>query len=106
VAVEGAEFGNPRRRWRADFDFNSANYRFSVTDPYIRDRYPKDGDYSFAEAIVCVSLAQYDDGYAYKLVAGVLTPERAGEKPCPASIPLVTRTIRLKSCSVSSGSTR
>jgi len=76
VAVEGARFGNPRRRHRARFEFDNAPYRLSVTDPYIADHYPQDGDYPIPGAILCVSLALYDDGFAYKLVAGVLTPER------------------------------
>ncbi len=77
--TEGANFGDPRRRVRARFTLHNIPYNLSVTDPVIKREYlaKPDGEYPIPEALLCVSLAEpHTDGYAYKIVATVITPQR------------------------------
>lgn len=80
VVTEGQEFGNPRRRVRAQFTLNGHHYNMFVTDPVVERFYlaQADGQYSLEHVVLCVSLAGLHDGYAYKLAAAVITPNRAG----------------------------
>jgi hypothetical protein len=73
VAIEGAEFGNGKRRVRGHFTLNGAEYWLSVTDPVVERQYlaGKDGEYKVGDAILCISLGEPYGGYAYKLIAGV-----------------------------------
>ncbi len=73
VAVEGAEFGNGKRRVRGHFTLNDAQYRLSVTDPVVERQYlvGGNGEFKVGKAILCVSLGEPYQGYAYKLIAGV-----------------------------------
>jgi len=79
VSAEGAAFGNFKRRVRAYFKHRGRRYAFAVTDPFIEHAYlaQVDGRYAVDQAFVCVSLAKVWDGFAYKLVAAIVTPERA-----------------------------
>jgi hypothetical protein len=75
VGQEGADFGNPRRRVRADFSYANARYRLIVTDPLAERRFlsAQDGEFSIDHALLCISLAElHSDGYAYKLVASLI----------------------------------
>ena len=76
VAVEGAEFGNGKRKVRACFSLNREFYRVAITDPVVERRYlaREDGTYDVGEAVLCVSLGELYDGYAYKLVAAIFLP--------------------------------
>lgn len=74
---EGYE-GNPaRRRLRARFSVRGNSYLLSVTDPEIEEEYlPKgDGTYPIGNAALCISLAEVWNGFAFRVVASVLTPE-------------------------------
>ena len=73
VAIEGAEFGNGKRRVRGRFSLNGAQYYLSVTDPVVERQYlaGKDGKFAVGHAILCVSLGEPYQGFAYKLIAGV-----------------------------------
>ncbi len=73
VAVEGAEFGNAKRKVRGHFTLNGAQYLLSVTDPVVERQYLAggNGEFNVGTAILCVSLGEPYQGYAYKLIAGV-----------------------------------
>ncbi len=78
VAVEGAGFGNPKRKVRAQFSFNENSYTIAITDPVIEREYlaRENGEYPIETAILCLSIGEPYQGYCYKLVAAVITPGR------------------------------
>lgn len=82
VETEGARFGNPKKRMRAEFRFADEEYKLGVTDPAMRDKYwsrlgeHKLGDGSF----LCVSLGEIYYNHAYKIVAAVITPIKSKSK--------------------------
>jgi len=78
VQTEGAEFGNPRRRVRANFTHQGVEYRLIVTDPVAERAFlaKPDGRYPMITAYLCVSLGEaHTDGYCYKLVAAVISQQ-------------------------------
>jgi hypothetical protein len=79
VATEGGDFGPRRRRVRAELQLGRHSYRLAVTDPWIEQQLFAGGQVrGIDEALVCVSLGEVFHGYAYKLAATVITPDRAG----------------------------
>jgi hypothetical protein len=80
VASEGGDFGPPRRRVRARFKLCGDSYCFVVTDPPVeREHLAKgDGETAVSPVLLSVSLGEVFNGYAYKLVASVITPQRTG----------------------------
>jgi hypothetical protein len=83
VAVEGAQFGDPKRRVRACLSMSGHEYAFAVTDPQVEIEYlaKPDGRYRIKEALITVSLGEVFHGFAYKLTAAVITPQRFGRRP-------------------------
>jgi hypothetical protein len=79
VGPESQYGGGSRRRVRASFTLNGNRYNFVVTDPWIEARYfgGNDGRFEISGAWLCISLAEIINGSATKLVATVLTPDRA-----------------------------
>lgn len=78
VLAPSADFGNPKRRVQAAFRFNGIPYKLRVTDPLIERIYLQkpDGDYRVGECYATISLGEpHTDGYCYKLVAALLTPD-------------------------------
>ena len=75
VAIEGAAFGNPRKRVRADFTHNGSRYWLAVTDPVVEAKYlaGEIGTFEVGKALLCVSLGEPYKGYAYKLVAAIMS---------------------------------
>jgi hypothetical protein len=74
VAIEGAQFGQPRRKLRASFSCGDHMYCLSVTEKLYMSK--DNGNYPIDDALLCVSLATFkQDGNAYKLVAGVILPK-------------------------------
>lgn len=75
------DFGNMKPIVRSSFEYGGHEYKLDVTDPeYERACLEKGtGEYHLKSVIACVSLAElHTDGYAYKLVASIITPKRAG----------------------------
>lgn len=70
-----------RRRVRAHFTLECQSYRLSVTDPEIEEEYLQkgNGDYDLGEAALCVSLAEPWMGFAFRVVASVITPGRISD---------------------------
>lgn len=82
VFAPSAAFNNPKRRVQGDFTYLGTQYRVWVTDPVVERHYlaQADGTYEVGECYVTMSLGERaDDGYCYKLIAAVITEERAAE---------------------------
>jgi hypothetical protein len=78
VFSSGAALGKPQRRVLAVFSYGGVEYGFWVTDPYIESKYlaSRDGEYHLDECFVTVSLGESFEGYCYKLIATIITPDR------------------------------
>nr|WP_221234836.1 hypothetical protein [Sphingomonas aerophila] len=76
VSVEGAAFGNGKRRVRGYFTYRQAPYLLSITDPRYEARYLAlpDGRHQIGQALLCISLGEPYQGHAYKLIAAVIRP--------------------------------
>lgn len=72
VAIENPSFTN-KKTVRGYFTYSGIKSAFSITDPAIRSAYISraEATYSVGQAILCVSLGEPFNGYAYKLIAGV-----------------------------------
>jgi len=68
-----------KRQVRAKFDLNAQHYNLVVTDPEIERQYLKlqDGEYPISGALLGISLGEIFEEYAYKLIASIITEERA-----------------------------
>ncbi|MFL5347915.1 MAG: dual OB domain-containing protein [Hyalangium sp.] len=80
VFAPGASFGDSKRRVQGKFYYNKILYELWITDPLVEKQYlaESDGEYEVGESYVTVSLGEMNkDGYCYKLVAGLVTPDRA-----------------------------
>lgn len=78
VQREAGYEGRPsRKRVRGRFEYHGRTYMLSVTDPWIDDDYLTRGEGTFQieNAILCISLAGVWNGYAFRLVASVITPD-------------------------------
>jgi hypothetical protein len=78
VQTEGTEFGNPRRRVRANFTYQGVKYSIVITDPIAERTFlaKPDGRHPLRSTYLCVSLGEaYTDGYCYKLVAAVISKQ-------------------------------
>lgn len=78
VQREAGYEGRPsRKRVRGRFRYQGRSYILSVTDPWVEDDFlpRQEGEYPIEDAILCVSLAGVWNGYAFRLVASVITPD-------------------------------
>ena len=74
VRVEGAEFGNGKKKVRARFHYNGVQHFISVTDPAVETIYLAQGEGVYkpkGRIYMTVSLGEPWDGYYYKLAAGI-----------------------------------
>ncbi len=79
IFAPGTAFGNPKRRVQARFTYREVNYGLWVTDPVLEGQYlaGADGEFPIGECYITVSLGEpYEDGYCYKLVAAIITPQK------------------------------
>lgn len=69
------DYGDPKRRVQAQFEFDDATYALRVTDPRIERSYlaRENGTYGIGEAYLTVSLGEPFRGFCYKLVAAVMS---------------------------------
>ena len=76
VSIEGEEFNDPKRKVRAFFEHNDVQYKLSVTDPVAEGKFlaGEDGEFALPKVILCISLGELYQHYAYKLIAAVITP--------------------------------
>lgn len=76
VFAPGAAFNNPKRRVQARFAYLGVSYWLWVTDPKIERDYlaQPNGTYQLGKCYVTASLGEaHTDGFAYKLVAAIIT---------------------------------
>ncbi|OOO17851.1 UNVERIFIED_ORG: hypothetical protein BTE55_32440 [Rhizobium sophorae] len=75
VAVEGAEFGNGKRKVRGRFTHGGVQHYLSITDPPVERQYllGANGVFPVGKALLCVSLSEPFNGWTYKLIASVIT---------------------------------
>lgn len=76
VGIEGAKFGNGKRKVRAIFTLNNHEYKLVVTDPRIESRFLKNKDNQYelnaGEVYMCISIGEPFHDYCYKLVASII----------------------------------
>ncbi|WP_157009827.1 dual OB domain-containing protein [Sphingobium sp. YBL2] len=77
VVVEGAEFGNGKRKVRGRFTHGGVQHYLSITDPPVERQYllGQNGAIQVGHALLCISLSEPFNGWAYKLIAAVITPQ-------------------------------
>lgn len=77
VQLEGADFGNPKRKVRADFIHHGTHYRLAVTDPVAERAFlaKPDGVHALQDAYLCISLGEEYQGSCYKLVATIFSKQ-------------------------------
>lgn len=64
-------------RYRGKFEFKANAYTLPITDPWVSERYKRNGSYKLNDVVLCLSLGdRYNKGDCYKLIASVITPER------------------------------
>jgi len=79
VLNELAYGGGTKKRVRVGFLFNGVRYNFVVSDPWVSASYPNLGKYRIPKSRLCISLSEVLNGYAIKLGAAVITPDRVDE---------------------------
>lgn len=75
---DGVQGGQPRRRVRGRFTLNQAPYLMSITDAEMEEAYmvKGDGTYQVGSAALCISLVEVWNGFAFRVIASVVTPQR------------------------------
>jgi hypothetical protein len=66
-----------QRRVYAEFTYDGARYVLAVTDPVVEREMLSGEDRTVefaADTLLCISLGELHDGFAYKLVAGIVRP--------------------------------
>lgn len=74
---DGFKGNDVRRRVRAGFTYKNLAYLLSVSDPRIEEEYlaKADGSYTIADAAVCISVVEVWNGFAFRVVASIITQE-------------------------------
>lgn len=81
VFAPSITFGNSKRRVQGGFTYLGTEYRVWVTDPVVERKYlaHENGDYWIGDCFLTMSLGERYDGYCYKLIAAVISQDRADE---------------------------
>ena len=76
VYAPGATFGKHKRRVQGHFNYNGEAYKLWLTDHIYERLYLEkvNGQYHLGQCYLTVSLGDVYQGYAYKLIAGVIEP--------------------------------
>ena len=80
VEPKAPDYGNNKLIIRAGFTYAGTRYKLDLTDPAIETEYISkgQGDYVLESVLACISLGElHTDGNAYKLVASIITEQRA-----------------------------
>jgi hypothetical protein len=74
VGVEGAAFGNAKRKVRGRFTHIGVQHWLVITDPLVESHYlaAGDGTHQVGQALLCVSLSEPFNGWVFKLIAAVI----------------------------------
>lgn len=77
VVIEGAEFGNGKRKVRGRFTHGGVQHYLSITDPVLERQYlaGENGVFQVGPAVLCISLSEPYQGFTYKLIAGVISQQ-------------------------------
>jgi hypothetical protein len=72
----GMNFGNTKKKLRGYFTYSGHHYAIMITDPIIENSHLSmlENTYDIGAALLCASLGEPYQGYAYKLIAGVILP--------------------------------
>jgi Dual OB-containing domain len=82
LVVETREWGGRTRRVvRAVFAYGGRRYNLQLTDPEFEEAYKRKGEgrYTLKGSLLCVSLGKVFQGFAYKLVAAIITQDLSEE---------------------------
>jgi hypothetical protein len=74
VVLEGTAFGDGKRKVRGRFTLHGVEYCLAITDPSFERQYLErhNGMFNVGHALLCISLGEAYQGFAYKLIAAVL----------------------------------
>lgn len=85
VEPKAQNFGNNKLVVRASFKYGEHEYKLDVTDPVFEYDFLAEGlgEYTLGNVLACISLGELHtnkngETFAYKLVASIIDPERAG----------------------------
>lgn len=78
---DGYQGAQGRRRVRGRFTLNNVLYFLSITDPVIEEEYlgRANGNYQVGEAALCISLAEVWNGFAFRVIASLITEQRCAQ---------------------------
>ena len=78
ITTGRSRYGKQKKRGAFQHGALGRNYTFDVTDPAFEDKYANRTEkFTLGESFLTVSLAGEHDGYAYKLIAGIMQREEA-----------------------------
>ncbi len=80
INEDGYNGAPSRRRVRGEFTVLGIHYLLSVTDPEMEENFlaQANGDYNLGDAVLCISLVEPWNGYAFRVIASIITPHRCG----------------------------
>ncbi len=82
VGDEDQYQGGTRRRVRGRFRYHNQYYNLTITDPPIEEHYLQTGNgtYEILNSAICISLGEAFHGYAFRLIASIITENIANRQ--------------------------